>query len=628
MRWATGSALLFLAASLPAFPEALVFDKIDAVADLRDDGRLDVRETHTISVDEEVQDFTWDVGIAAGQRFELQRLVRVLDDGSERELSQGEPTQTESFYLGRAWLRIGLKPVGEKIAGQKRAYRIEYTLHGALAPAWDLPAGPQPLDATRSEYWNPIERLGQVRAAWQDASPRIERHYRIDHDVLFPSRTGPGYTMREFVYNLNWDKRTYRILHPEREAGVVTKDAGGKPFDYRVQRLFEYLPSGKPAVVDERGAQARLLAFLALPVLGGVLWLLFLAWETLRFARRPKAVPAFFEELAREHPAEAIRYVAGGRTRRPAFRDVVETLVREKKLSVRVLRPATEEESADVELRLVAEREALRPHEQKILDAIIGTGARDTTCDRVQKRFKGEELDPDQLTTAAVNESYPPSPAGRRVFLSLLRIALAAVAVWLGVKDIEGTALDPYVLGAGLVVGGIAAAFIPTSPWRGPTRGAAAWLFVALGFMSAVTAAVLLIPNRPLSLVGSAGIAAFMLSHWSGVLASVPRPGDATGQLLEDLWRLQRWAAAELQRATPRLRDAWIPWLEALGLGPQVARWQERHGGQTAPTVAPDLADVGAGAALAGPPFTGRLAPAALPPDADWTDGFFVYPED
>src|SRR5262245_47699885 len=100
MRWATGSALLFLAASLPAFPEALVFDTTDAVADLRDDGRLDVRETHTISVDEEVQDFTWDVGIAAGQRFELQRLVRVLDDGSERELSQGEPTQTESFYLG------------------------------------------------------------------------------------------------------------------------------------------------------------------------------------------------------------------------------------------------------------------------------------------------------------------------------------------------------------------------------------------------------------------------------------------------------------------------------------------------------------------------------------------------
>jgi hypothetical protein len=64
----------------------------------------------------------------------------------------------------------------------------------------------------------------------------------------------------------------------------------------------------------------------------------------------------------------------------------------------------------------------------------------------------------------------------------------------------------------------------------------------------------------------------------SFALARTPLGPDAFA-LRKRLAAGRRWLASELRAATPRLDDAWLPWLLAFGLGPAVDRWFGAHGG-------------------------------------------------
>jgi hypothetical protein len=616
-------AIAFFSALAPrADAQTLVFKRIDVVARLDPAGAVTVSETHDIAVGEEIQDFTWDVGLAAGQSFALGRLVRVMDDGSERALSPGEPTRVESYFLGRAWLRIGLKAADETIAGQRRAYRVEYTLGGAVTPAWDLPAGPRPLDATVSEFLSPVARLNQAREAWQEAWPGLDRHYRIDHDVLLPSRAGPAFALGELNYRLEWDDRVWRLLSPEREAGRPTPG-----IDYRVQRTLEYLPPGRPAGVGRRGAAIRMAStFLAVPIGGLLLWLAFLLVEALRSMRLSRFDPAVFESAVVSQPPELVRSLLAESHLPPDTESLLLRLAAQRRLAIRITRPSTDDANAGTELRLLAERSELHPHEAALVEALFDAGARDTTTDRVQQRYKGQEFDPDEVIAQAFARQ-PLAKKGRRALMTLLRLLFLAAGLALAVRDLTATGLDPYVLFAGLAGGGILAACLPGAWWRGATPAAAIGLLVPLALLAFAGTAFALVPNRPLGVDASLALAALMLSHFAGYLSTLPRPTGREGALLELLWRARRWAAAELRRAQPRLRDAWIPHLEALFLEKPLEAWRRRHGG-TAGGGAPDLAAIESGAALPGPAFTGNPPPPPSPGDTDWSGGFFVWEED
>lgn len=618
MRAALALALVAAAAS-GAQAETLVFTRIDVVARLDPAGAVSVSETHDIAVGEEIQDFTWDVGLAAGQSFVLGRLVRVLDDGSERPLAAGDPTRDESYFLGRAWLRIGLKGPGEAIAGQRRVYRIEYALAGALTPAWDLPAGSLPLDATQSGLQNPLERLRQVRDVWGEAWPALDRHYRIDHDVLFPSRAGPAFALRELNYRLEWDEKTWRLLFPERDAGRATQG-----IDYRVQRTLEYLPAGRPAGVDLRGPTLRMTAaLLAVPLVGLLLWLLLLLLEAARTARMPRFDPAVFESVVVSQPPELVRSLLSGQHLPPDAESLLLRLAAERKLAIRVLQPSTDEENAKTGLRLLVDPSQLRAYEADLVSALFDPGARETTTDRVQERYKGEEFDPDDVIAGTFGGT-PLASMGRRAVHSLLRLLLVAAGLVLAIKDLQQSGMDPYALAAGLVVGGVLAAFFPSAWWRGVTPAAALALLVPLAILSVVGVALALAPNRPLGPEASLALAALVVSHFAGYLASLPRPAGEPGALLEQLWRARRWATAELRRAKPRLRDTWVPHLEALFLEKPLEAWRRAHGGH-ASAGPPDPSEIESGQALAGPAFTGNAPPLPVPADPDWSGGFWVW---
>lgn len=615
-------SVLLSAAGSAAFAQTLSFTHVEVVARLDPDGGLAVAETHDIAVGQEIQDFTWDVGLAAGQTFDFGRLVRVMDDGSERALGPGEPSRTESYFLGRAWLRIGLKADDDTIAGQRRVYRIEYRLGDALAPAWDLPAGPRPLDATVSEFLSPVERLRQTWEAWREAWPALDRHYRIDHDVLFPSRAGPAFSLGQLDYRLEWDDRVWRLVAPERDAGRATPGV-----DYRVQRTLEYLPSGHPAGVDRRAPVIRVASiFVAVPGAGLVLWLAFLLVEALRATRRPRFDAARFESEVVSQAPERLRSLLAESHVAPDMESVLVRLAAERKLAIRVLQPSTDEQNARTELRLLKERSELRPHEAALVEALFEPGARETTTDRVQQRYKGGEFDPDEVVAQAFAREPLPQK-GRRALMTLLRLLLLAGGLVLAVRDLTATGLDPYVLFAGLAGGGLLAALMPGGFWRGATPAAAAALLVPLAILSLATVAFALVPNRPLGVEASLALAALMLSHFAGYLSTLPHPTGSAGDLLQDLWRARRWASAELGRPQPRLRDAWIPHLEALSLEKPLEAWRRRYSGATG-VGAPDLAAIETGQALAGPPFTGRPPAPLAPADEDWSGGFYVWPDE
>jgi hypothetical protein len=49
--------------------------------------------------------------------------------------------------------------------------------------------------------------------------------------------------------------------------------------------------------------------------------------------------------------------------------------------------------------------------------------------------------------------------------------------------------------------------------------------------------------------------------------------------VVADLLRMRAYAQAELKRPRPQLDDRWIPRLRALGLGPAIDAWRQRHAG-------------------------------------------------
>jgi len=602
--------------------ETLFFTRIDVRAQLADDGSVSVSETHDIAVGRQIQDFTWDVGLAADQSLVLRRLVRVLDDGSERELPAGEPTRTESYFLGRAWLRIGLKNAEDTIAGERRVYRIEYEVKGGLSPSWDLPAGSLPLDVTRSEYVSPLQRFREVRNLWLEAWPDLDRHYRIDHDVLFPSRAGPAFALGQLNYDLEWDKRVWRLLHPERDAGRATPGT-----DYRVQRTLEYLKAGRPAAVDRRAPGIRVASLAAVAAAGLVLWLLLLVVEGVRNLRQPRFDPAHFESVVASRPPDLLRSLFGGQPMPPDTDTLLLRMAAERKLQIRVTQPSTDDANARTELRLLVDRSELRDHEAALISALFDPGVRETTTERVQARYKGSEFDPDTVIAEAF-ASQPVASQGQRPLFSLLRLALAGAGLVLGIRDLQATAAEPYALGAGLVAGGGLGLLMPSAWWRGLTVRAALALLIPIAILSAAVVPLALIPNRPLGADASLALALLMASHIAGYLAALPRPAGQNGPLLEQLWRARRWAAAELRRERPRLRDTWIAHLEALDLSRPLEAWRRRHGGAPVAAGGIDLAAIESGEALSGPAFSGNAPSVSAPSDEDWSSGFWVWEGD
>jgi len=204
----------------------VVWTLIDVVARLDNDGRLFVAETHHLWVSGPVLALDREFGLGTDQAFVLTRLAWVDPaTGATLPLARGAPSVAGRYEVYPRHVRWSLGDGGARSQEvETGVYRFEYEISNAVSPAWALPSGPGPL-AREPDFQNPWDGLGQVLADWREAWPLVGR-YRLDHDVLLPSRDGPGFEFRRIDYRLEYGT-AWRLVRPEADIGKGTCDVDG-----------------------------------------------------------------------------------------------------------------------------------------------------------------------------------------------------------------------------------------------------------------------------------------------------------------------------------------------------------------------------------------------------------------
>jgi hypothetical protein len=600
MRESLLAALLLSA--MPAGAQDVVFTHLDVTARLSDAGELAITELLDVVVQGEVATLGRDFGLGVEQSVRVKSLVRLDVDGGEHPLVAGDVKTADRYAVYPTWIQWSVRDeTAGPLPGVAFRYRLEYDLVNAIAPAWDLPNGPRPLDALSASYLSPLARAEDAWRVWKEAWPRLDAHYRLDHDVLLPGHDGSGETFAQLDYHLHWNDKVWRLVDPGRDIGTPNPGV-----DYRVRRSLERLAPGSPSAANVLGASRRLASGLILPVGVFFLWLVSKLLGALGGADQGPLGPALFQETVLAEPPELVAGRLTGSRQAPPFDSLLLRLASERKLAITTEPSTVEDVPPRTRLRLLVERGSLHPYEGEVIEAFFGEKA-EVSSEQILARRKNKDFDVQNVVASAFSRALPPRPAGSRI-AGALGVLLFVGGLAMSLTDLDRIKAEPYAPVAGIVGSALASLPLP-APF-------------ALTWLSLVGTLLQLVPNVPLLGLASVGVSVMVLAGYQRALGRVPSRGNPAGRRLADLQRLREWARKELGKPRPALLDAWIPHLEALGLTGSIASWRQRHA-STSSFGAPDLADIGAGEALAGPAFSGERRPFAAPADPDWPASFY-----
>jgi hypothetical protein len=237
-------------------------------------------------------------------------------------------------------------------------------------------------------------------------------------------------------------------------------------------------------------------------------------------------------------------------------------------------------------------------------------GGTEISSTRLAEVYEKKGFDPGESLRALLADARPAAAAAsvRWPFATWLLAPLGLWGAYLQLHAIDHFDQVPIVALAnfGLLV---LVRSWPAGWWHAghPSRG----LLVILVLLLLVGFGMQLAFNRPLPPEAWLGTALAVVAGHAIALVRSWLPPSAAGQATRELVAARRFAESELRGSSPRLEDAWIAQLLALGLGRSIERWRAGH------------ADAPAG----GTRFTGRV-PEPFEGPADWTDALFVYPED
>ena len=613
MKRAVLVAGLFMTGAAPveAQVDTVQWIRIDVVAKLDNNGRVEVSETHDITLNRDVSVISRSFNFAADQSSIVHDVFRVHEDGSRTPLADGPVVNADSYQAYKWGLQFSVRGEKEPAFAQetKRRYIVLYTLTGGLTPAWDLAAGPEPLNEG-TEPRHPLTRAREVLRGWREGGPALPRTYRLDHDVLFPTEYANG-SLAELSYRLEYGTAwAVRDLDKDRPIGVARPGV-----DYRVQRLLTYLPEGRPAEVNFQNAAFRVGSVVAPLILGTALLLLFVALDRMA-GTTPRGSRELFEQRIGGVPADLVAAMSGWSGGALSFEKFLLRLAAQKKVSITVESPETDDQPAVVRLRLMADRSKFHPVEREVIDTLFTHGDSVSTDD-IKTRYGKRGFNPSLVIIEAFEKARPARTAARRPLWATLHLAMMAGGGALIVKSlVDRTIADPAALIGGIMPGYFLLSLWPTgSSTRGPSRLTMALLVLTIGTVGACLA---LSPNTPLSGFASLGLGILGVGHCAGYFSRLPKPTQDD----RDFDAARRWGLKELTKPRPALRDAWVESIDAMGGGRALAKWKTRYAGQMGG--APDLSDMSATEMVSGPPFTGEsLPPPALPPD--WSEGFCAY---
>lgn len=562
---------LWMVVALPADAEReLYWRAIDVEARLDADGVLHVIEQQTM-----VMTGDWNGGersfrLHPGQSLDLLGIARIdAETGLPWPLARGDLSRVD-----------------------------HYDWAGARAVRWRSRAPDAPsFDHTELTYRLTYE-LGEVVRARGDS-------YWLDHDFAFTDRAG---VVERFSLDLVLDPAwTATPPIPRRHQSRADLQPG-EGYEIRAE-LAHAGPQAPSSVRRPKPAWPVVVIWLAGLAAMAALYRRFVAVEEPlgRFAPVP-AMPdgdtAWLEQHVLRWQPEEVGALWDQQVGPPEVAAVLARLVAEGKLESKVERRGLGRRKVLVLTRKV-ELGELSGHVGKLMSKLFFGRRRTVDTDAIRSHYKRSGFDPAGILRPGLEreigvkkDQRKPLPRIARLWplwlAAPLLIALDLVVrheevfIHLGGDTSEANllwviltffaAMIGLAIGLGVAVAvrrrvasaGRLAAFLP--------------LFAGLGF-SLVMALQVWSRQRQwvgmtaglLGLLGLTVLALALLASWLQVARSrLDREGIA---LRRPLLAARRWFEAELSRATPRLEDAWFPYLVAFGLGPQVDGWFRAFGG-------------------------------------------------
>lgn len=625
--------LLGLALDESALASNVTWGRIEVDAHLDNSGTLHVRERMFVTVDGEMPSLERKITTSTDQAFLLQRLVRE-DAGQETVFVEGWDKKNEYMWRGGTltwWIRDATDPKWEE---QPLVYRFDYELRNALAPAWDIPAGPDSFQfSTRFPHF--FTRVGATLSAWADARASFNRRYRLEHDVLFPWFSERE--REELNYTLRYDD-AWRMVHPESDIGRGTRGS-----DFRVTQLLDYLAPGWPPAIELWKPAARVGSIFAFLSLATLLWLVVAIRLIRSWGLTGQRVDRhwFAAQIGSQRP-EMFACQLGTRGLSQFLSQMLGRLRANGVIAVHAEPAANEDSAPNVHLQLLGDVATLQLHERLMMAALFPRGA-ESGSKLLAEHYANPGFSPEEALEAAIEpdvdhpneaEHAVPAPAPPPLIWRIVRglvpwLMLSAVPL-LVLDSVYGQRPMELVLACFpfFAVVMLVASFLPQRSSRLEMLSSGG-IGALVAFVPVLIATVGVFGlhfyrNTPLTAYGSVAVALFALTVVAALL-SCAQSGENRG--LAQQKRIaalgERYARRELQKPHPGLDDTWIPHLSALGLEPMIASWRVIQSTASANNSA--FPKTPAARFDGSRPFTG-IAPS--PVDDEWIDALRVPSEE
>ncbi len=536
--------LVLVPAAASAQSRQLFWERLDVTAHLDATGALAVTESHVINFSGD-----WNGGerifdLRGRQRLDLRGMWRV--DGAGRRAMREDASLDDVDDYARAdrnhlrWR--ARRPSDPRFNRTVLRYEIQYVLTGILDQAGD--------------------------------------GYQLNHDFAFPQRTDriDAFTLR-LTLDPAWQAPA--DFPAEFTSGRIAPGRG-----YVVTVPLRFVGGVPPAIAPPDPAVVPGIWLLLGLTLATVAWFFVKEHAIGRFAPVPTGIDErWLYEHVLAHRPEVVGAAWDGKVGSDEVTALLSRLEREGKISSHA--------GADgLTLRLIAARETFEGYERTLIDKLFFDGRSETTPEAVRAWYETVGFDPAASLSAPIADAVerilpagtPPRAQRRWVTLGL---AVAGALLLMSAGQGDGLPIGLAVLAllvVFLLIGGGVTASRAAGTLHWGRLAVLLCLLPAVALAGLVAAAVWFLPDfgvlgdPPLGLQGVAGVVALALAFVRIIVGTArTRVSAEVLRFRKALVGARRYFVSELRTPHPALRDDWIPWLIAFGLGPRMDAWDARR---------------------------------------------------
>jgi uncharacterized membrane protein YgcG len=538
----------------PAVARELHWRELDVRARLASDGSLAVSERHAM-----VFTGDWNGGerifrLGFGHRLELDGVYRRdAAAGEWRRLERGPLERLDHWnWTDAKTLRWRSRMPGDPPFRQREiGYRLDYRLTGVL------------------------ERRGET--------------WLLDHDFAFPDRAGP---IERFTLVLELAPEWQAARGVPRFTPVRLAPGAG----HVVTLELEFRGDGEPAQALPRRLSPAVRAVAIAAAALGALWLV--AWAVRRERALGRLLPLpdlapidrpWIERRLLTLPPEEVGAAWDEKVAAAEVAALLARLQLEGKLASRIeKKKVLFFETTNLHLHLLVPRGELEGAERALVEGLFPKGDRIDT-ESLRAHYKTSGFDPAArirpkllagLRRRRELAGTRPRPAR---WPSVALVLAGAAALVLAMVVSPPDLLAPALLGAALFVSWIPALSGAMALRERVVGFAAPAVAIAIGLGGGLAALALLpfLPQMSVLALG-AGVVLFLGLARTAATAMQSRQSAERIARRRELATARAWLARELGRRAPDLADAWVPYLVAFGLAPEMDRWFRAFGSATA----------------------------------------------